>query len=64
MKRVLFLWCFVFVVLSLNNNLFSSEKYETRCGWIDNPTPANWDLTDRDRTWTIGVQGGVQAEGD
>jgi hypothetical protein len=35
-----------------------------RCGWISNPTPANVWLTDRDAEWTIGIQGGYQAEGD
>ncbi len=37
---------------------------ETRCGWFHNPTPANAWLIDRDGEWTIGVQGGYQAEGD
>jgi hypothetical protein len=37
---------------------------ETRCGWFDNPTPANASLHDRDDQWIIGVQGGHQAEGD
>lgn len=41
----------------------ASVAVETRCGWIDNPTPANWWLTDRDGAWIIGVQGGYQAEG-
>lgn len=36
---------------------------ETRCGWVANPTPANWWLTDKDGEWTIGVQGGYQASG-
>ncbi|MEZ5744400.1 MAG: DUF4087 domain-containing protein [Sphingomonadaceae bacterium] len=36
---------------------------ETRCGILSNPTPANWWLDDRDGNWTIGVQGGYQAEG-
>jgi len=36
---------------------------EKRCGVLVNPTPANWWLTDRDGEWTIGVQGGYQAEG-
>lgn len=36
---------------------------ENRCGWIENPTPANWWLTDRDGSWTIMVQGGYEAEG-
>jgi hypothetical protein len=34
-----------------------------RCGWIANPTPANWWLTDRSGEWLIGVQGGYQAPG-
>lgn len=41
-----------------------NSKNETRCGWIDNPSPANWSLTDRDGEWIIGVQGGYQAKGD
>lgn len=37
---------------------------EVRCGWFDNPTPANASLHDREGEWVIGVQGGHQAEGD
>jgi hypothetical protein len=33
---------------------------ERRCGWLENPTPANYCLTDRDGEWTIGVQGGYR----
>jgi hypothetical protein len=40
-----------------------SYALETRCGWLDNPTPANWWLTDRDSRWTISVQGGYHAKG-
>lgn len=36
---------------------------ETRCGWLANPTPANWYLRDRDGTWVISAQGGYQAGG-
>jgi hypothetical protein len=36
---------------------------ERRCGWLSNPTPANWWLTDRSAEWIIGVQGGYQAPG-
>jgi hypothetical protein len=36
---------------------------EKRCGWLYNPTPANWWLTDRDGTWIISTQGGRQAQG-
>jgi hypothetical protein len=41
-----------------------SAKTEKRCGWIENPTPSNMSLVDRDGEWTIGIQGGYQAEGD
>jgi len=37
---------------------------ETRCGWFSNPTPGNAWLDDADGSWTIGAQGGFQAEGD
>jgi Protein of unknown function (DUF4087) len=40
-----------------------SFAVEKRCGWLSNPTPGNWFLTDRDRTWDIGLQGGFQAKG-
>lgn len=40
------------------------QKAETRCGWLVNPTPANVWFYDKDGEWTIGVQGGYQAEGD
>jgi hypothetical protein len=39
-----------------------TEKFETRCGWFDNPTPSNISLYDRDNEWIIGVQGGHQVE--
>lgn len=39
------------------------SRHETRCGWIVNPTPANWWLNDSQGEWTISVQGGYQAEG-
>lgn len=42
----------------------AAEKFETRCGWYSNPTPANHSLHDRDGEWVVGVQGGHQAEGD
>lgn len=34
-----------------------------RCGWLSNPTPGNWWLTDRDGQWVLGTQGGEQAPG-
>lgn len=42
----------------------AADKTERRCGWFENPTPANATLTDRDGTWEIASQGGYQAEGD
>ena len=42
----------------------ASTQFETRCGWFDNPTPANIWLYDRDGEWTIGVQGGYQIEAE
>ena len=41
-----------------------AKRFETRCGWFSNPTPANISLYDRDDEWIIGVQGGYQVEGD
>jgi hypothetical protein len=40
------------------------SRFETRCGWLSNPTPGNVWLYDRDGEWTIGIQGGHQADGD
>ena len=40
-----------------------SRPAETRCGWLQNPTPANWWLVDRDGEWLLGAQGGYQAPG-
>lgn len=36
---------------------------ERRCGWLQNPTPANWWLIDRDGEWLLAAQGGYQAPG-
>lgn len=38
-------------------------RAETRCGWVVNPTPANWWLTDAEAEWVISLQGGEEAEG-
>ena len=45
-------------------NATAVNQFETRCGWLSNPTPANIWLYDREDEWTIGVQGGYQAEGE
>lgn len=36
---------------------------ENRCGWVENPTPGNWWLTDAAGRWTIMAQGGDEAAG-
>ena len=41
-----------------------NPQFETRCGWLSNPTPGNVWLNDRDGEWIIGIQGGYQTEND
>jgi hypothetical protein len=36
---------------------------ERRCGWLENPTPANWWLTDRDGQWILSTQGREPVDG-
>jgi hypothetical protein len=35
-----------------------ADASENRCGWLANPTPGNWWLTDADDTWILAAQGG------
>ena len=42
----------------------AASKRLRLCGYVENPTPGNWWLTDRSGQWIIGVQGGHQAAGD
>jgi len=58
------------MLLSLASSVFAAEKSsipsaksEKRFGWIDNPSPANWILTDREGSWLIHSQGDYQAQG-
>jgi hypothetical protein len=44
--------------------LMEARAASVRCGWLDNPTPGNASLYDKDGEWTIAVQGGHQATGD
>ena len=41
----------------------SSAVAETRCGWLANPTPGNWWLSDAQGQWVIMAQGGPEPEG-
>lgn len=67
MSKTTLAFKFVAVALVVLSNLSDasaqrSKKLETRCGWFDNPTTATYSLSDKDREWTIGVQGGYQVE--
>jgi hypothetical protein len=66
--RLLFVCCLLFAAALLTARAgtagATAAAAETRCGWFDNPTPANASLHDREGEWVIGVQGGHQAEGD
>ncbi|PYS99063.1 MAG: DUF4087 domain-containing protein [Acidobacteria bacterium] len=70
MRTILFIGlvtCAFVVAASLSSEITIVEaqtKAVLRCGWFSNPTPANAWLVDRDGEWTIGIQGGYQAEGD
>jgi hypothetical protein len=46
------------------NPLSAQNRVEKRCGWFQNPTPANAWLSDRDGLWLISAQGGYRATGD
>jgi Protein of unknown function (DUF4087) len=46
------------------NHLSAESRIEKRCGWFQNPTPANAWLSDRDGRWLISTQGGYSAIGD
>ncbi len=48
------------LAIAVTTPAHASEK---RCGWLANDSPANWSLTDAVGEWTIGAQGGFQAEG-
>ncbi|WP_412848928.1 DUF4087 domain-containing protein [Enterobacter bugandensis] len=51
---------FPLVLLILSNHALASKL---RCGWLQNPSPANQWLTDRDGTWDISLQGGYSSSG-
>lgn len=63
MKKAIFL-AHLFVLLIGAARAEDAVAATLRCGWFDNPTPANASLHDKDGEWTIAVQGGHQAKGD
>ena len=43
--------------LALTALFLPAQAAERRCGWLHNPTPGNYWLTDRDGSWTLLTQG-------
>lgn len=41
----------------------ASANAERRCGWLENPTPANWWVSDKDGLWILGTQGQPETKG-
>lgn len=60
MKNIL--WCCA-AILCASSMIAHAQPAEKRCGWLSNPTPGNYLLTDRDMTWTVSAQGGFSAQG-
>jgi Protein of unknown function (DUF4087) len=56
-------WLIPTIMSSFFIIILPAKAAETRCGWLINPTPANWYLKDKDAQWTISLQGGYQAGG-
>lgn len=46
-------------LLSVSLNPVANAS-EMRCGWLENPTPGNWWLTDADGSWIMSAQGGEE----
>jgi hypothetical protein len=63
MRRLFVLVATACLIVGPASGLGAAKTTEKRCGYLDNPTPANWWLTDRSGEWLIGAQGGYQAEG-
>ena len=51
------------VILGMFSALAATAE-ETRCRWLENPSPANMWLIDRDGSWDISVQGTSNALDD
>lgn len=54
----------VALVAGSSSGVEAQPKTQTLCGLFLNPTPGNAWLQDRGAEWTVGIQGGHQAEGD
>ena len=49
------------VMLAVSGPVLAADAAQHLCGWVENPTPANWTLTDKTAQWIINTQGGHQA---
>jgi uncharacterized protein DUF4087 len=54
---------FLFALAAAHLATAPPAQSERRCGWLQNPTPANFSLIDRDGEWLLGAQGSYQAPG-
>ncbi len=54
---------FLFALAAAFSAAAPPAQTERRCGWLQNPTPGNFWLLDRDGEWLLGAQGGYQAPG-
>lgn len=64
--RALRAWvlCALLGMSGLSGAQAAASASQLRCGGWQNPTPGNALLNDRHGRWTVGSQGGAQAEGD
>ncbi|RYY23848.1 MAG: DUF4087 domain-containing protein [Sphingomonadales bacterium] len=46
-----------FTLIAIANAEGPTDKPVNICGWIENPTPANWWITDRFGQWVMMTQG-------
>jgi hypothetical protein len=51
------------LLLPLLFGAHTAAAAERRCGWLENPTPANLWLLDREAEWLLSAQGGYEAQG-
>ncbi|MGO4871492.1 MAG: DUF4087 domain-containing protein [Roseiarcus sp.] len=42
----------------------AADASARRCGWLENPTPGNWWLTDQKAEWILATQGAPQPTPD
>lgn len=54
---------YLLLALPLILSALPAQAAEKRCGYVENPTPGNWWLTDGRGQWIMGTQGREPAEG-